>query len=51
MRRCSVRSCELLALVALTACGTDADTTPLAAAACESSILSYENFGEPFMLD
>ncbi len=42
---------ELVAIIMLVAaCGSDTET-PQPPSECETSILTYENFGEPFMLD
>ena len=48
-----MRSClELVAIFVLVAgCGNDTEILPPHDDTCETSILTYENFGEPFMLD
>lgn len=41
----------LAGCLALAACGNDVAEEPPVDDACESSVLTYQNFGEPFLLD
>lgn len=51
MRSWARRLALVLALVAA-ACGSDiAPVEPAPASTCEDSVLTYQNFGEPFLLD